>query len=194
MSKQNIFDLSKLVPKSNDIEIENTYSGNANNGNTDELLVGYTEVPKDKWINIPYKSHIRYLRTDGKFVKGGFILSLVNMSDKAGIPTIKINITSTLNKQNSSNWSVYATSIDKIWKQNYDETNPNNLTNPNNVGLEGSSNEVANLKTKLNQAIEEINQLNKKNNAIIAELQRLKNDQTRMIQMISKINNKITKS
>lgn len=40
-----------------------------------EKLVGYANIPKDKWPFLVYLNHIRYITTDGKFNTGGFIAS-----------------------------------------------------------------------------------------------------------------------
>ena len=40
-----------------------------------EKLVGYANIPKDKWIFLVHGNHIRYITTDGEFNSGGFIAS-----------------------------------------------------------------------------------------------------------------------
>jgi hypothetical protein len=38
-----------------------------------DLLVGYVSIAEKKWEALDHGSHIRYIRTDGRFVRGGFI-------------------------------------------------------------------------------------------------------------------------
>ena len=38
-----------------------------------EKLVGYANIPKDKWIFLRSGNHIRYITTDGEFHMGGFV-------------------------------------------------------------------------------------------------------------------------
>lgn len=40
-----------------------------------ELLVGYIQVAADRWGDIPVGSHVRYVKRDGVFVRGGFVTS-----------------------------------------------------------------------------------------------------------------------
>lgn len=174
MVKKPKSDLTKFIPKSNDIELSNKME---NTIDTEALLIGYTEVPREQWVSIPYKSHIRYLRNDGKMVKGGYVVSLINIIDKNGKNTIKIDIVSNMNQPNALNWSIYGTSIDKIWKQN-------TTGNKDNI-------ELQNLQTKLTKAMDIISELKEKNSLIIEEIQRIKNENNRIIQMVIKLNNKI---
>lgn len=38
-----------------------------------QLLEKYIEVPQTQWANLPRGTHIRYMKKDGKFARGGFI-------------------------------------------------------------------------------------------------------------------------
>ena len=38
-----------------------------------QLLVGYTVVPTRNWRKLKQRQHIRYIKSDGRFVRGGFI-------------------------------------------------------------------------------------------------------------------------
>ena len=40
-----------------------------------ELLVGYIQVAVDRWVDVPVGSHVRYVKRDGVFVRGGFVTS-----------------------------------------------------------------------------------------------------------------------
>lgn len=41
----------------------------------DAMLEEYKEVDKDKWNTITAGTHIRYIKKDGKFVTGGFVVN-----------------------------------------------------------------------------------------------------------------------
>lgn len=49
-------------------------------GEISALLKGYNLVPQENWASIPIRSHIRYYKKDGSFVRGGFVITI----DKAG--------------------------------------------------------------------------------------------------------------
>ena len=46
-----------------------------------ELLVGYTNVPKNQWGSLEKGTHVRYVRTNGKFVRGGFVSGYSTIGD-----------------------------------------------------------------------------------------------------------------
>jgi hypothetical protein len=39
----------------------------------DKLLVGYVSIPQIGWAAIDHGAHVRYVRLDGRFVRGGFV-------------------------------------------------------------------------------------------------------------------------
>lgn len=49
-------------------------TGNAKITETDKqtMLEGYTVVPPGEWESLRYRTHVRYVKTDGTFVRGGF--------------------------------------------------------------------------------------------------------------------------
>jgi hypothetical protein len=109
---ENIYDLSKLniaySQNTNGGEVANSYS---------TLLKGYELVDRAVWDKIPRRSHIRYLRTDGKFVKGGFVTSISHTTGIDGKHTFMINLASNLSFNNAKPWSIYQNNIEKIWKK-----------------------------------------------------------------------------
>lgn len=115
--KRKVYDLSKLAPKSKDIEVKK------DNENQEQLLVDYEDVSPEKWSKLAYGTHIRYLRKDGTFRRGGFIKAIW-VSD--GI--IKIDLASSM-IPTANNWRIVSNTIDKIWmkkterglEQNYTE-------------------------------------------------------------------------
>jgi hypothetical protein len=47
----------------------------------DNMIRGYIPVPPQQWAGLPINTHVRYRRTDGKFVKGGFIIMISTHPD-----------------------------------------------------------------------------------------------------------------
>jgi len=39
----------------------------------DKLLIGYVSIPQNTWAALDHGSHVRYVRLDGRFVRGGFV-------------------------------------------------------------------------------------------------------------------------
>ena len=60
----NIFDIKKGGAK-----LQSKY----NKSKIAELLVGYINVPQNQWGSLEKGTHVRYMRTNGKFVRGGFV-------------------------------------------------------------------------------------------------------------------------
>ena len=75
-----------------------------------EKLVGYANIPKDKWIFLKYGDHIRYINTDGEFNTGGFISSNnINDAEKGR----RLRLKNSLYKQNAG-FSEYMVSYSDI--------------------------------------------------------------------------------
>ena len=108
MSKgEQIFDLKKLVSNSgNDVEIK-TSSNNVNEQN--RLLKGYRQISNVEWVNLKQADHIRYLRKDGNFRKGGYIKDIITKEDEL----IKIDSVNNFSYKAIA-WTIYADNIDKI--------------------------------------------------------------------------------
>lgn len=117
MPKENIFNLAQLTPISNDVE---SPTGNQID---DKLLQGYTEVDKSMWDKLPYKTHIRYLRTDGTMRKGGYIKGVTQTTDKSNKDTFKFDLVSNF-LPGAISWQLYAGSVEKIWKKDSNDIMP----------------------------------------------------------------------
>jgi hypothetical protein len=48
-------------------------SGKYSKADMKKLLVGYVALPKTLWTALERGSHVRYIRNDGRFVRGGFV-------------------------------------------------------------------------------------------------------------------------
>lgn len=144
-TKNNIFDLSQLVPNQKDIEIKKKSSneiGNNTNikdaGKTNEENImdkGYVLVQKDQWGNIPIQSYIRYMKSNGEITKGGFVESIIPNINKNGERGYSIHLKSVFGK--TFRWIVQSWTIEKLWVKLDSEDNAiqqvisnNNLTPP----------------------------------------------------------------
>lgn len=174
-TRTGIFDLSQLVPKNNDIEVKYGSSQGQNQGNSRDvdqasLLIGYIEVEPSQWDKLPYRTHIRYLRTDNTFRKGGFVKSVVHTTDQENKPTIKIDLVSNFSPSAIA-WSIYKGNTKTIWKKMDDTLQP-----------QIQSVDITDLKDSiefLKQSLE----------SVTKEIVNIKNDQTRTVNLIKKLHN-----
>lgn len=160
----NIFDLSKLAKQSNDIEIKSEQI---------EINDNYELVDKENWSKIPYKTFIRYLRKDGSLRKGGFIKTIWKTKDTSGQDTLKIDLISGFGF-NGTEWSIYSSSIEKIWKRKENMTEIEQPTIKN---------------TEIDDMKEELQYLKRSIDHIKKELQNISNEQMRIVQLIKKLHN-----
>jgi hypothetical protein len=79
------------------------------------LLVGYIEVPKDKWSDIPTNSHIRYFKKDGTFVRGGFVTN--HWLNKQGKPFIHLANNFKKKAPGYATWPMAHESVSRIFKK-----------------------------------------------------------------------------
>lgn len=79
-----------------------------------KLLEGYIPVSVGKWGDIPNKSHIRYFKKDGTFVRGGFVSS--HWLNKEGKPFIHLENSFKKGKGYAS-WPVAHESVKQIYKK-----------------------------------------------------------------------------
>jgi hypothetical protein len=169
MSKKNIFDLSKLVDKSNDIEIKHDETQNNENS-----LYGYELVPKNEWEKIPYGTHIRYKKNDGSFKKGGFVKAIWQQKDSKGNDSVKIDLTNGFGER-SINWSIYLNNIDKIWQKT------NNATEVKQVQSQAQA------QSQFFDQKEEIDYLNESMKHMKKEMQNMNNELKKMFLLIKKL-------
>ncbi len=159
MSKENIFDLSKIATQTNDIETTPAEV------DQESLLIGYEVVVPTEWKFIPYGSYIRYLRKDGTFRKGGIVQGVWANTDKNGNEVVKIDITAGFGPR-ITKWSITSNNIEKIWiKRSQQQTHM--------VDLVEIKEDVETLKESMKQ--------------IIKELQNMKHEQIRTVGLIKKI-------
>jgi hypothetical protein len=169
MSKNNIFDLSKIAAPSNDIE-----SKPANDVDQESSLIGYELIIPTEWKYIPYGSYIRYLRKDGSFRKGGIVQGVWSNLDKSGNEVVKIDITAGFSSK-VTKWSIVGSSIEKIWiKRMQQQSGVSNIS-----GVSGVS-DLTDIKEDIEHCKESIKQLTK-------EMQKMQNEQIRVIGVLKKI-------
>jgi hypothetical protein len=110
--QDNIFDLTKMAPTVKNIEVKSTNIITPNE--QDDLLKEYIELPREKWDKIDPRIHVRYLRKDGIFRKGGYLLAHYTkcIDDEC---QKSIHLAYTLDNYTSNKWYVYLNSIEKIW-------------------------------------------------------------------------------
>ena len=76
--------------------------------NQDELQ-GYEEVPAGEWMNIEPRSYIRYEKSNGQLVRGGFVIS---KSIEKKVIYLQGDLSPT-----SLKWTVTTDSITRLWKK-----------------------------------------------------------------------------
>jgi hypothetical protein len=170
MSKNSskIFDLKLLAgSSSNDIEIKKNTLTEINKEDQNTLLIGYELVDKNEWKNLQQATHIRYLRKDGLFRKGGYIKAIWNTDNN-----IRIDLVTNFN-YNAISWSIYSNNVEKIWKKTSE-----------NIEHSIINNDLIELKEKIDD-LDEITKILK------IEIQKIINEQKRLIELIRKINKKI---
>ena len=168
----NIFDLTKMVKNNNSVEIKK------NNIITDneraELLKEYKEISKDKWDQIPARTHMRYLRKDGNFRSGGYVIAHY-VKKNGDTNQKKIHLSSSPNYYNATKWYVILDHIEKIWiKQSKSQ--------------EGSQN-MSVIKDTFKTQDENIKVLNTRLDRQNVEIDQLKNELKRGIKLIKKLHN-----
>lgn len=167
---ENIYDLSKIGGQIDDIKVD----ANTSKYDQDALLVGYTLVPPDKWSNVSSGSHIRYLRKDGEFRKGGIVTAVYATKDTEGNDTIKFDLISNYGPT-AVKWSIYKGSIEKIWAKE-----ENRSVSP--VASPRVNTDVSDMKKDMVFCRNAIEDLRK-------EIQKITNEQMRTIVLIKKLHN-----
>jgi hypothetical protein len=80
-----------------------------------KLLNGYIEVPRTSWGKIPLNSHIRYLKKDGTFARGGFVIN--HWLNKDGTPFIHLANNFKKNAQGYKTWPMAHENVSKLFKK-----------------------------------------------------------------------------
>ena len=160
--KENIFDLTKLTPIviQQEVKVDKEKKISLNEQNI--LLKDYIELPKNKWSDINIGDHIRYLRKDGLFRRGGFFKSswVVQTGKNEGKQYIQLNTS----LYNGKSWTVSYDDLDKIYIKNIIQN--------------------SRINTKNNESIE---YLNKSIEQLKIDMLKCTNEQKRIINLIKKL-------
>ena len=81
----------------------------------EELLEGYHEVAPELWDKIPQNAHIRALKGDGKFLRGGFVRN--HWVDGEGQKTTTIKTTFDERNSGYKTFPLKHTKLAKLWKK-----------------------------------------------------------------------------
>ena len=179
-NNDNIFDLTKSIPKNREREIETIKTNTAvTQSEQKELLNGYIEVSQHNWSGIPIQSHIRYMRNDGVFMKGGHIRShyISNKGPNTGKPYFYM--IASLNYRGKG-WYLYHHTIPTVWVRKEKKF------------IEGSNLEKMNesfskVKESLKNNRENHEFVIKRLNTLHSEIKRVDNDQKRILALIKKL-------
>jgi hypothetical protein len=176
---ENIFDLSKLAQ----VELHHEVEQESKKINVDDqvkLLADYDEIKSDKWDTLVPGDHIRYLRLDGNFRRGGFFKNawVSDHGPNSGKKCIQL-ASSIYNNNYGGNykpntWIICHRDIDKIWKKK------------SNVNLTSNENSNENQK-KINENKEEISYLKKNIEQLKIDTLKINNEQKRIINLIKKL-------
>ena len=178
----NIFDLTKLIPIENSEELKKE-SSKIQQLDQNKLLNGYTEVPRADWDKIPKQTHIRYLRKDGNFRKGGYVLT--SWIDAYGKNKGKNSLQLANNlSYRATKWSIVLEVIDKIWQKNKSANIP-----ISNESYSTASNSTNNLQHIVTEHTESIEQIRKTVDLLKTDLVIITNEQKRIINLIKKLHN-----
>jgi len=179
-----IFDLTKLVSMENEeqVKIEKNL---VNDDEREKLLQNYIEVLRDDWEKMPKNTHIRYLRNDGLFRRGGFVKNfwVTSYGNYKGKKCIQLS--SSIDYK-SKKWTVPLNDINKIWKKN----NPHQPNVDNIIDTEMSK-RVAEAEHKLEKNTENIEYLLQSTEQLKISLKQTQNDQQRIMNLIKQMHKKI---
>lgn len=170
-SKANPFDLTKITKIEKDQEVKRHAATTSAQGR-EALLKNYTEVPKEEWADIKINEHIRYMRKDGRFRKGGYVKAhwIGTTGDKNGKPCIQL--INKLTHFNATAWVICDHEIAQIWIRNdgaekkISSPKASSANTVNNDNIEFLTNQISQLKL---------------------EVVRLSNEQKRIINLIRKL-------
>jgi hypothetical protein len=169
---ENIFDLTKLVPIEKEEEIKKSYAI-ITESDREKLLDGYSEVDESEWGGIGMNAHIRYLRKDGAFRRGGYVKGhwIGTYGPKKGKNCIQM--INNLSGYKPAHWNVCVDDITTIWIR---EDAPKNINNINNIDS-----------SSINEQSEAIEFLTKQMEQLKIDMTRMNNEQKRIINLIKKL-------
>jgi hypothetical protein len=171
-NKTNVYDLSTLANVEKDIEIKKTET---NKIDRDQLLKGYDEVPRVEWDSLTHGDHIRYLRNDGLFRKGGFIKNTwIGLS---GVNKGK-NIIQLCNNMSykAIKWTIPFDNLNKIWKK---KNNVHSMPSDNKDVINSNKESIEYIKSKLDQFSVDISKINNEQQRIVNLIKKLHNIRSR---------------
>jgi hypothetical protein len=174
---ENIFDLTKLIPIEKEEEIKKSYSV-ITESDREKLLAGYTELEESDWCNIAMHSHVRYLRKDGAFRRGGYVKGhwIGTYGPKKGKNCIQM--INNLSGYKPTTWNVCVADIAKIWIR---EDAPKNIDNTG-ININNAHSSSTN-----NEQSESIEFLTKQMEQLKIDMTRMNNEQKRIINLIKKL-------
>jgi hypothetical protein len=158
MVSNNPFDLTKLISNDKLIEKQKYKADVYTLEEQKQMLKNYTKIPREKWLEIPIGSNIRYIRKDGEMRKGGYIQYID--------PNGQFMSISAINVSNGKHWKLPLNGVQEIWKYTGETLNKDILPNK----PDDTQEIILSLK-------EEIRQLK-------IEIQRVMNQQKRIIKSI----------
>ena len=106
------------------------------------LLKGYVLVPVEKYDSIPINSHVRYFKTDGTFVRGGFVTS--HWLDKNGKSFIHL-ANSFKKGKNYATWPVAHENCSKVYKK---------VDNKNGIEMDIVRNKTSEIINQINRLVD----------------------------------------
>ena len=170
----NMFDLSAFVGPKNEHEVKQNTSMTPEE--QEKMLRNYIEVDKSAWAAIPVDSHIRYLRKDGAFRRGGFVKNswVGTYGASAGKKCLQL---SAAQSYKSTKWTVCLDDIEKLWKQNTSgQVGEKNIISPEISAMVQSN------KENVEYLMRTVEQLK-------IDVAKINNEQTRIINLIKKLHN-----
>jgi hypothetical protein len=177
--KENIFDLTKLAPNEIQQEVDSTVKKISPDEQV-SLLKNYQILPTNEWDNLVSGDHIRYLRKDGSFRRGGYFKgSWVSKNTKnLGKKFIQLSTSPTFNFKT---WTITFGDIEKIYiKKNRQINQQTNNQQTNNQ-------QTNNQPQTINAQNENIEYLIKTVDQLKIDMIKASNEQTRIINLIKKL-------
>lgn len=179
---ENIFDLTKLAPFELDIELKKQPTV-IDIDEKNKLLTGFNELPVEEWDTLKYNDHIRYLRNDGTFRRGGYfknswIGTYGKNKDKRCIQLGSSKMS------NTSMWSLCYDDIHTIWKN----TTVYKKKSNNDTDITGEAKEInQELQNMVNTMQETIQYMSKSIEQLKIDVLKNNNEQKRIINLIKKL-------
>jgi hypothetical protein len=107
------FDLRSLIPPSEGVK---KAPKEITAEEQQQLLQDYELISRDLWVKLPRGAHIRYMTSDGRFRRGGFVLRHWQKDDQPFISLIQ-NIFQRPSDGANVSWSGDLSQISQIWKK-----------------------------------------------------------------------------